>query len=174
MNTKSNIVYVDAAIGNFPKKAHETDAAYDLFTSEEVEVTPNSRTYAPLGFRIGLPKDIALVIQPRSGQSGKGMIAVAKAPKWLGGDKYKIRINADAVVGLVDCDYSGIVMAIIKVGQLRLKHRILRMLGFKICVEAFSRICQGRLVHIPKVLLMEGQVNGHRDGLGSTDKSKQL
>lgn len=170
MNTTLKFINVDSIPGCFPKKAYDTDAAYDLFTAKEVEVTPNSRIYVPLGFRIQLPEDIGLIIQPRSGQSGKGMIAVAQAPDWLGGDRYKLRINADVLIGLVDCGYDGQVVAIVKVGRLKLKHRILRMLGFKIYIETFSRICQGRLVYIPDAMLFDGPVNGFREGLGSTDK----
>lgn len=171
MNTNRNTINVDSIVGCRPTKAHPADAAYDLFTAKEVEITPNSRTYVPLGFRIQLPEDIGLVIQPRSGQSGKGMIAVAQAPKWLGGDRYQIRINADSIVGLVDSGYDGQVMAIVKVGRLRLKHRILRMLGFNMYIETHSRICQGRLVYIPAAMLVDGCVRGfRRGGLGSTDK----
>lgn len=170
-NRRGTLVNVEAIDKlHFPHKAHETDAAYDLYTAERAEVKPNSRKYISLGFKIALPTNLALIIQPRSGQSGKGMIAYAYAPSWLGGGFYKIRINADSVIGLVDSQYGETVMAIVKFGRESLKHRIMRMLGFEIYVEKCSCIAQGRFVYVPDVNLTEGKVNGKRSGLGSTDR----
>lgn len=169
MNIKTKIT-VEALPFHAPVKAHETDAAFDLFTAECVEVKPNSRVYISLGFKISLPSSIGLVIQPRSGQSGKGMIAYAIAPKWFGGDIIKVRIDADSLVGLVDCGYGKNVKAIVKFGRMKWKHRLLKLLGFKFEIGNNSCICQGRFVNIPNVELINGKVYGDRDGLGSTDK----
>lgn len=157
-----------------PMKYNINDAAYDLYTECEVKVFGNSRMYIPLGFKIALPNNIAMIIQPRSGQSGKGMIAKASVPKWLHFllDKKPItlRINADALVGLIDPKYGDKVQAIVKVGKLRLKHRIMKLLGFKIYIDKGSRICQGRFVYVPNVELIDGKVTGTRGGLGHSDK----
>ncbi len=162
-------INVDAESYCFPTKAHPTDAAYDLFVSKDVELTPYSRQYVSLGFRIQLPPNVKLLIQPRSGQSGKGMIAHAMPPSWLGGPSRKMRINADALVGLVDCGYGGDIKAIVKSGRWRFKHRLMRMLGYKFYLYAGDRICQGALTYVPQVELVEGTVYGNRSGLGSTD-----
>lgn len=156
-----------------PRKANPHDAAYDLFTSRDTEAVPNTRVYIPLGFKIALPPDIGMQIQPRSGQSGKGMIAYAYYPKWLGWISPKpspLRINADVILGLIDSGYGEGVQAIVKFGQFRLKHRFLRLLGFKIIIPRKSRICQGRFAFIPTVGLVNGRVRGWRKGLGSTDR----
>lgn len=163
-------ITVEAQPFHLPAKSYEEDAAYNLFTAERVEAVPHTRVYISLGFKIALPTNMALLIQPRSGQSGKGMIAYAQAPKWLGGEWYKIRINADAIVGLIDSNYGGGVKAIVKFGRFKWKHRIMRKLGFKIFIDSGSCICQGRFVYVPNVNLVQGVVKGTRKGLGSTDK----
>lgn len=156
-----------------PSKAHETDAAFDLSTSKDAEAVPNTRVYIPLGFKIALPTNICMVIQPRSGQSGKGMIAFACYPKWLrwiSRTPERIRINADVILGLIDSQYGEEVNTIVKFGRFRLKHQLLRLLGFKIVIGANSCICQGRFVYVPDINLVEGIVHGTRSGLGSTDE----
>lgn len=157
-----------------PRKNKSNDAAYDLFTRDRVKVTPNTRLYAPLGFKISLPTNVAMIVQPRSGQSGKGMIAKACPPKWLhfllDSAPIPLRVNADVLVGLVDPNYGEEVQAIVKIGSLRMKHRIMSLLGFKIYIDQYSRICQGRFVNIPRIELTEGEVTGTRSGLGSSDK----
>lgn len=168
-NFGTNVV-IDARREHCPLKMHVFDAAYDTFTAKEVEVTPNSRCFIPLGFKIGLPTNMGLIVQPRSGQSGRGMIAFAVSPRWFGAERYKIRINADVLIGLVDSGYSEEVNAIVKVGRLSFKHRLLRLLGFKIVIPCMSRVAQCRFVYIPQIKLSEGMVKGYRSGLGSTDK----
>ncbi len=167
-------INIDAVEGCFPKKAFETDAAYDLFVSKDVEILPNRRMYIPLGFRIQLPSTLKLLVQPRSGQSGKGMIAHAKIPDWLahfaGDGYYKVRINADVILGLVDCGFGKEVQAIVKTGSWRKKHIIMQALGFRFYIFKGDRICQGALTSVPQVTLVKGEVDGTRAGLGSTDK----
>ena len=173
MSNKGTRIVVESIPFHAPSKAHETDAAYDLYTSKDVEAVPHTRVYIPLGFKIALPTNICMVIQPRCGQSGKGMIAFAEYPKWLRWISHipaRIRINADVILDLIDSQYGGEVMAIAKFGRFRLKHRILRLLGFKITIGANSCICQGRFVYVPGTNLVEGKVYGTRSGLGSTDE----
>ena len=45
-------IIVDAIPFHFPTKAHETDAAYDLYNAKDVEAVSNTRAYVPLGFKI--------------------------------------------------------------------------------------------------------------------------
>lgn len=163
-------INVDAAEGCFPMKANPTDAAYDLAVEKTTEIFPNTRQYVSLGFRIQLPSNMKMLIQPRSGQSGKGMIAHAKLPWWLGGNGYaKVRVNSDILLGLIDCKYGKVVQAIVKNDRWRLKHRIMRMLGFKFYLFDGDRICQGAFTYVPTVNLLAGEVTGERSGLGSTD-----
>ena len=174
MSKKSTRIVVEELYPlHTPMKAYPSDAAYDLCTAKKAEAVPNTRTYIPLGFKIGLPANICMVIQPRSGQSGKGMIAFAYYPKWLkwiSTTPEKIRINADVILGLIDSQYGGEVQAIVKFGRFRLKHRLMRLIGFKIVIRECSEICQGRFVYVPDVNLVDGNVTGTRDGLGSNDE----
>lgn len=165
-----NVIIEAGDVLTFPTKAHENDAAYDLYTAKPVPIKPNSRAFIPLGFKIELPPSLGFIIQARSGQSGKGMIARAQAPHWLGGDVYKVRINADTMLGLVDSGYSKEVHAIVKFGKAKLKHKFMKFLGFDFFIPRDARICQGRFVEIPSINLEPGIVKGNRDGLGSTDK----
>lgn len=163
-------INVDAELYCFQTKAHATDAAYDLFVRQSVEVYPHSRFFVPLGFRIQLPTNIKLLIQPRSGQSGKGMLLDVYFPGWMGGDYLgKVRENLDVILGLIDCGYGKEVQSIVKSGRWKLKHRIMRLLGFKFYIASGSRICQGAFTYVPDTNLQVGPVNGTREGLGSTD-----
>lgn len=165
-------INVDAVIGCMPKKAHENDAAYDLFVKERTEISPNQRCYISLGFRIQLPPNMKLQILPRSGQSGKGMIIHVWFPSWMGGGHLgKVRENLDVILGLIDCGYGEEVYAIVKSGRWKWKNRILRALGFRFFIHQGERICQGAFTYVPSVELEYGIVTGTRSGLGSTDKN---
>lgn len=112
-----------------------------------------------------------LLIQPRSGMSGKGMIIHVLFPSWMGGGYLgKVRENLDVILGLIDCGYGEEVHAIVKSGRWKWKNRILRALGFRFFILKGERICQGAFTYVPIINLVEGPVNGTREGLGSTDK----
>ena len=157
----------------YPEKAYNDDAAYDLRVGTGVEVFPHQRFYVPLGFKIQLPSNMKLLIQPRSGMSGKGMIIHVWFPSWMGGGYLgKVRENLDVILGLIDCDYGKEVHAIVKSGRWKWKNRILRALGFRFFIHEGDRICQGAFTYVPSTNLVKGPVNGTREGLGSTDKDK--
>ena len=156
--------------GCFPTKAYETDAAYDLHVAKDMEVAPYARYYVPLGFKIQLPANVKMLIQPRSGMSGKGMQLDVYFPSWMkGGRLGKVRENLDVVLGLIDGGYGDEVHAIVKSGRWKWKNRILRLLGFKFVLPYSWRICQGAFTYVPDVNLELGKVTGTRKGLGSTD-----
>lgn len=116
-----------------------------------------------------------LLIQPRSGMSGKGMVIHVWYPNWTKlGYLGKVRENLDVILGLIDCDYGEEVHAIVKSGRWKWKNRILRALGFRFFIHEGDRICQGAFTYVPSTNLVEGPVNGTREGLGSTDKDKAI
>lgn len=159
----------------YPEKAYNDDAAYDLRVGTGVEVFPHQRFYVPLGFKIQLPSNMKLLIQPRSGMSGKGMIIHVWFPSWMGGGYLgKVRENLDVILGLIDCGYGEEVHAIVKSGRWKWKNRILRALGFRFFIHEGERICQGAFTYVPSVELVSGVVTGTRSGLGSTDKDKAI
>lgn len=153
-----------------PSRAHITDAAYDLYTSEAYPVKPHTRIAVSLGFRVSMPPSLAMIIQPRSGQSANGLIAQSVAPVWLGSKISEERIDADPIVGLIDYGYGKDVKGIVRVGRFTIRQRLMSLLGYRFLIPARSRICQGRFVSVPNTTIVVGNVFGTRDGLGSTDK----
>lgn len=104
-------IVIELCGGRMPEKAHDADAAYDVFTKEDVKVLDWDRYAIPLGFKIQLPKHLAAVIQPRSGMSAKG---IPSKKMWNGEIIKEKRIDADVELGLIDSGYTGEVKAIVK------------------------------------------------------------
>ena len=100
--TKINVELVTQEC--FPTKSYETDAAYDLHCSKDTEVIPNKRFYVPLGFKIQLPSNMKMLIQPRSGMSGKVMLFDVYFSSLLHGDYLgNVRAILVVILGLIDC-----------------------------------------------------------------------
>ena len=106
-----------------PKRADQSSIGYDLVVPEDIHVPAHSRFYVPLGFAIGLSKNIEGKIEPRSGFSGKGVEGVGKKWGWkfLFGFlpvycrcKGNYRFDCDVIVGKIDPGYKGEVNVIVK------------------------------------------------------------
>lgn len=132
-----------------PEKAHDADAAYDVFTKEDVKVLDWDRYAIPLGFKIQLPKHLAAVIQPRSGMSAKGM---PSKKMWNGEIIKEKRIDADVELGLIDSGYTGEVKAIVKTFEIG------NSLVDNIIIPAGTRIAQMRIVQVPSVMFEVGTI----------------
>lgn len=139
-------IVIELCGGRMPEKAHDADAAYDVFTKEDVKVYDWDRCVIPLGFKIQLPKHLAAVIQPRSGMSYKGLYARREHFK---GEFVDARIDADVKIGLIDSGYTGEVNAIVKT------FGIGSYLS-KIIIPAGTKIAQMRIVEIPNTELVSG------------------
>lgn len=63
-----------------PKKAHETDAGYDLFAIEQVEIPAGETKLIKTGISIQLPTSTEAQIRPRSGLALKHSITVLNSP----------------------------------------------------------------------------------------------
>lgn len=150
----NEIIKIELCGGKMPEKAHATDAAFDVFTREDVELVPYQRTAIPLGFKIQLPPHLAAVIQPRSGMSLKGMACKAKTQN---GD-IDLRIDADVLIGLVDSGYTGEVNAILRVGC-GSTHELCGMKNQGVYISKNTKIAQMRIVNIPEVSLYEGTID---------------
>lgn len=108
--------------GIMPKKGSKYAAAFDLYCKEDFELK-GGRQIVPLGFCIGLPLGWKANIRPRSGFSAKGLEAEVRTTyRRYNGDTYvsreRVRIDADVLLGLVDCDYKSDVGVIVKVYSL--------------------------------------------------------
>lgn len=134
--------------GKMPEKAHDADAAYDVFTKEDVKVYDWSRYAIPLGFKIQLPKHLAAVIQPRSGMSANGLYA----RNHYKGERVEVRIDADVKLGLIDSGYTGEVKAIVKTFEIG------NYLVDNIIIPAGTRIAQMRIVQVPSVMFEVGTI----------------
>ena len=105
--------------GKMPTKASERSAAFDVYCPKDFELKLQ-RQVVPLGFCIELPEDWKANMRPRSGFSAKGFeVEVRTTCKRYNGEIYlstmKTRIDADVLLGLVDCDYRDEVGVIVKV-----------------------------------------------------------
>ena len=63
-----------------PKKAHESDAAYDVKSTIDIEIEPGCVSLIPAGFKIQLQSNYEAQIRPRSGNALKRSIMVANSP----------------------------------------------------------------------------------------------
>lgn len=143
-------IVIELCGGRMPEKAHDADAAYDVFTKEDVKMYDGERCAIPLGFKIQLPKHLAAVIQPRSGMSAKGMYAQRL---YDDGSVKEVRIDADVKLGLIDSGYTGEVKAIVKAHEIE-------WLGVKrVYIPAGTKIAQMRIVQVPDVTLEIGSIN---------------
>lgn len=133
-------IKIELCGGKMPEKAHATDAAFDVFTREDVELVPYLRTAIPLGFKIQLPTHLAAVIQPRSGMSLKGMTCKVRTEN----GSIDARIDADVLVGLVDCGSTPELCS-------RGKHGVF--------IPAGTKIAQMRIVQVPSVTLEIGTID---------------
>lgn len=141
-------IVIELCGGRMPEKAHDSDAAYDVFTKEDIIIKDWDRCVIPLGFKIQLPKHLAAVIQPRSGMSYKGLYARREHIK---GEFVDVRIDADVKLGLIDSGYTGEVNAIVKtfgIGSYL----------YKIIIPAGTKIAQMRIVEIPNTELVSGVI----------------
>lgn len=143
-------IVIELCGGRMPEKAHDADAAYDVFTKEDVKVYDWDRCMIPLGFKIQLPKHLAAVIQPRSGMSSKGLYA---RREHFEGEFVEVHIDADVKLGLIDSGYTGEVNAIVKT------FAIGSYLSKNIIIPAGTKIAQMRIVEIPSTELVCGTVD---------------
>ena len=63
--------------GRLPCKAHKTDAGFDLFATEDVEIHPGQIIKHPLNIRLRLPKGSWARVETKSGLGSKGMLVYA-------------------------------------------------------------------------------------------------
>ena len=146
--------------GIMPKKAHPSDAAFDLYVPEDVMLV-GGRQIIDMGFSLEIPEGYAATIQPRSGFSAKGIEVEEHFGVFEGVEDVAItRIDGDVVRGLVDCNYRGNVGVILIVN--------IPMMGkeYYHILKKGTRIAQMQIVEVPKVELIEA------DELSETDRGE--
>lgn len=85
-----------------PEKKTDGAAGYDLYVPDNTLIR-KGRNLIKLGIAIQMPSNMKAIIKPRSGFSLKGIIGVD--------EKYH---DADALDGVIDCDYTGCIGVIVK------------------------------------------------------------
>jgi dUTP pyrophosphatase len=63
-----------------PRRAHTTDAGFDLHADEHVVLAPGEHKLVGCGFAMALPEGYAGLVCPRSGLAGKHGVTVLNAP----------------------------------------------------------------------------------------------
>ena len=160
----NEIIKIELCGGKMPEKAHDADAAYDVFTKEDIIIKDWERYAIPLGFKMQLPKHLAAVIQPRSGMSSKGMYAQIQR---CDGSREETRVDADVKLGLIDSGYTGEVNAIVKT------FGIGSYLSRKIIIPAGTKIAQMRIVEIPNTELVNGVIKKEENDDKENDDKKR-
>jgi dUTP pyrophosphatase len=148
------IVKIKLNGGIMPKKAHPSDAAFDLYVPEDV-VLQHGRQIIDLKFSIELPIGYAATIQPRSGFSSKG-IEVEEHFCLFEGCKEDIsieRINGDVLRGLVDSGYRGNVGVILNIVHMGCGYTD----EYYHVLKKGTRIAQMQIVEVPQVELVEAE-----------------
>jgi dUTP pyrophosphatase len=64
--------------GTVPTKAHASDAGFDLYCSDDVEILPGQIIKHPLNIRLELPVNTYAQIESRSGLGLKGFLPLSK------------------------------------------------------------------------------------------------
>ena len=139
--------------GIMPKKAHRSDAAFDLYVPEEV-VLQYGRQIVDLKFSIELPMGYAATIQPRSGFSSKGIeVEEHFDPFGQGADVSTTRIDGDVLRGLVDAGYRGSVGVILNIQSLGMPFDE----DSRWVLKKGTRIAQMQIIEVPQVELIEAE-----------------
>lgn len=98
-------VYVNCQVlpgGKLPAKKHGTDAGFDLFATEDVEITNQKVDKHPLNIRLALPPGTFMEICTKSGLGSKGQLVYAGiVDEEYRGIPHVITTNLKNVGGLV-------------------------------------------------------------------------
>jgi dUTP pyrophosphatase len=131
-----------------PKKAHKTDAAFDLYSDERIDITPGGSALVGTGIALDMSKGLTghyAAILSRSGMAAKNRIFVLNAP------------------GLIDTGYRG---------EIKI---ILQNLGSSVYhIDQAERIAQ--IMFLPNYVVYLNEVNElsesdrGEEGFGSSGK----
>ncbi|WP_373538212.1 dUTP diphosphatase [Microcoleus sp.] len=131
----------DSAI--IPQYAHDTDAGMDLFSIDELEITPGESQLIHTGISIELPEKTEAQIRPRSGLALKHQITVLNAP------------------GTIDEGYRGEIKVIL-INHGQTSFQVTR--GMKIAQMVIAPVIR---VEIEEIKMLSSSSRGNK-GFGST------
>lgn len=131
-----------------PQKAHENDAGFDLYSTEECAIPPKHRKTVCTGVSLQIPDNYAGLIWPRSGLS--------------------VKKGIDVLAGVIDAGYRGEIMVCLyntSFETVYIKH------GDKIAQIIFQEVPRVSMISVDN---LDSSQRGD-NGFGSTDtkQSKQ-
>lgn len=127
-----------------PKKAHESDAAFDLYSCEEAELEPGDTEAVGTGVALSMPDGICSFVLSRSGLAAKNAVFVLNSP------------------GLIDTGYRGEVKVILHNAG---RETYPVTYGDRIAQLYFSTVLE---VALRESNLFSEDTDRGEDGLGST------
>jgi len=126
-----------------PSYAHEGDAGMDLFSSKQVELSPQERVQVPTGVSMEIPEGCVGLIWDKSGLSHK--------------------VGLKTMGGVVDAGYRGEVM----VGMINLGNEIYRIeKGHKVAQMLIQKIKRAEIEEVDEL----SETQRGQGGFGSTGK----
>lgn len=135
---------------SLPRRATKGSAGYDFFAPFDIRLEKGTSIQFPTGIRVHMPKDVALLIYPRSG---------------LG---FKHRIQLDNTVGVIDSDY----INADNEGHIQAKLTCDSKTSDFVKIEAGKGFAQG--IFTPVLFTKDDNATERRTGgLGSTDGKAQ-
>lgn len=79
MSTSLPVVRLDPGLP-LPSRAHEGDAGVDLYSAEDVELTPGARALVSTGVAVAIPHGMVGLVHPRSGLAARVGLSIVNSP----------------------------------------------------------------------------------------------
>ena len=130
----------------FPEYAYPTDSGFDLYSTEEVKLSPFGRALVPTGLKLSFDIGYEIQVRPKSGLALKQGITVLNTP------------------GTVDSGYNGEIMVIVFNTN---KTEFTIPKGMKIAQAVLCPVINGKYVNLQLVDKIENKDRGV-NGFGST------
>ena len=130
----------------FPEYAYPTDSGFDLYSTEEVKLSPFGRALVPTGLKLSFDIGYEIQVRPKSGLALKQGITVLNTP------------------GTVDSGYNGEIMVIV-FNTNQTEFTIPK--GMKIAQAVLCPVINGKYVNLQLVDKIEDKDRG-ANGFGST------
>ena len=130
----------------FPEYAYPTDSGFDLYSTEEITLTPFGRALVPTGLKLSFDIGYEIQVRPKSGLALKQGITVLNTP------------------GTVDSGYNGEIMVIV-FNTNQTEFTIPK--GMKIAQAVLCPVVNGKYVNLQLVDKIENKDRG-ANGFGST------
>ena len=126
-----------------PTYANDGDAGLDIYSPKEYTIGPGETVIIPTGIRMAIPKNYAILIQPRSGQSAKTKLRIANTPGLIDSG-YRDEIGV--IVENIEPPFKDIDYEFDNNGEIHIKS-ILH--GQAYTIAEGQRFAQMRLVQVP-------------------------